>query len=422
MDLSRLSLKEHSSFLLRTASSSIKFLFIIYLSSFHSSSLVGQYAILSTIIAIAVQFIGFELSTIVGREIHKKHIENKLSILRVQYVFYIAVYLLSIPVVFYVFERYFNFPPWVGIVFCFVVLMEHFFTEVFRTLVSLVRVNEATWIQFLKSVPYIIYLIFSFEFFNNSPSLEYIIFCWFFNLVICLFYFLFSYRGYIFSNVKAYFRLSLIFDGLDLARKSTPFFAISILGVLFSQFDKLLIGKELGVDDLGQYFTLFTITSILTLFISLTVGVRQGPNAIKTFSKFGIKSYVETRKILIKSYIVYIFLGLLAVSLIGVTYLYLNESLMQHTYTVTFFLLLLSTALLALGQVYRVDLYLLGKDKVLFLIYLVSFSINVVLLLILLPILGVIGAALSVLISVIVNLIGKVFFSNRYMKMAMSGI
>lgn len=405
------------SFILRGISSGVKFLFVLYLSSFTSGTVVGQYALIATITAITVQLIGFDVTTIIGRLIHKTERNGKVKLLESQYSFYLINYIVFFPLIFFLFLKFVKDDFFFAMLFGFTIVVEHFFTEVFRTLVSLVKVKFATIIQFLKSVPYIVFIILSSFFYDIDISIEFIIISWLMNLLLVFIFFFFKcWNG---LNLDLYF----LFDkktyvGIKhLLFSAIPYFSITVLGVLFSQIDKFFINDYLGHELLGVYFTFFTICSVLTLFISLTVGVNQGPVVIKIFSQSGVGAYISARKRLVSSYFKYITIGFIVSLIVGSLYIYISNKGIYSDNYLSFFILLLSTAILAFGQVFRVDLYLLEKDKVLFLIYISSLLFNLLLLSILLPVYGVLGASITSLISTSFMVFTKIMQSKKYLKL-----
>lgn len=405
------------SFILRGISSGVKFLFVLYLASFASGMVVGQYALVATITAIIVQLIGFDVTTIVGRLIHKTDRAGKFKLLESQYSFYVINYIIFFSLIVFLFVKFVSSDYLLAILFGFTIVVEHFFTEVFRTLVSLVKVKSATIIQFLKSVPYIIVIMLSSFFYNVEISIYFIIISWFVNLLFVSFFFFFKYRNELNLSFKFLFDNTTYVGTKRLLYSAIPYFSITVLGVLFSQVDKFFINDYLGHELLGVYFTFFTICSVLTLFISLTVGINQGPVAIRIFSQSGISKYLPARKRLISSYFKYITLGFIVSFIVGSLYIYMSNNQIYSENYLSFYILLLSTAILAFGQVFRVDLYLLEKDKVLFLIYLSSLLFNLALLYITLPLYGVLGASITSLISTSVMVLAKIIQSRKYLKL-----
>lgn len=402
-------------FILRGLSSGAKLLFVLYLASFSAGSVVGQYAMLVTIVAIAVQLIGFDISTIVGRLIHRVNASNKLKLLKAQYITYLVSYFLFYFVFVFLFYSFVVEEFFWALLFGVIVILEHSFTEVFRTLVSLIHVRLATVIQFFKTVPYVVIIVVFSFFYDIKISIDLILLCWLFNLVCVFIVFLFLFRhklSFFFScNIQVFEKSKEIF--FDAA----PYFSITIFSVFFSQIDKFFINEYMGHESLGVYFTFFTICSVLTLFISLTVGVNQGPAAIKVFSKNGVSEYLEVRRMLIKSYFKYMLLGFFVCLFIGFSYAHFSG---KESYDVLF-VLLLSSAILPFGDVFRLDLYLLEKDKVLLYIYLYSLLLNLLLLYFFVAYYGLFGAAFASLLSSSIIVITMFLKSKKYILLASKG-
>lgn len=415
------SLFSNSSFILRGISAGIKFVFVLYLASFESATIVGQYALLATTLAIAVQVTGLDVTTIVGRIIHKKDHVGKLKLLETQYGLYLLNYIIVFPLILVIFDSFISNDLFLAVLFGFIVIMEHFFTEIFRTLVSLVKVKSATAIQFLKSVPYVVFIIMYSIITKENVSIYLIVTSWLINLIFVFVFFLFKYNKVISLKLNVYFNNKSYFNIKSLILDSLPYFMITILGVLFSQVDKFIINDYLGHELLGVYFTFFTICSVLTLLISLTVGVNQGPLAIKAFSEYGLEKYLQVREQLIRSYFIYISLGFFITLILGLVYIAISNNVIYNDNFMSFIILLVSTSMLAMGHVFRIDLYLLEKDKVLLIIYISSLVFNISILLIMLPIYGVVGASLSSLISTFLMVTMKVFLSNKYIKLSVMG-
>jgi len=399
-------------FLLRASSAAIKFLFVIFLANFESASLVGEYALLATISAIFIQIIGFDVTTVVGRALHKTDRRGKFKLLIKQYSIYAGSYLFFSILIFFSFYVFVGKEIGIAVFFMLIVLLEHFFTEVFRTFVSLVKVKVATIIQFIKTVPYIVFLILFSYISNEDITIENIIFSWFINLfLVFVFFAIYFIKEISFRNLK------FVFVGFieckEILSEAIPYFLVIIFGVLFSNIDKLIIGKYLGNELLGIYFTYFTICSVLSLLISFTVGVKQGPIAIKIFSEKGGSDYLLVRKNLIRDYVRVLIFGGMVIVFVGSIYLIFIENETKIENYITFILLFFSVVFLSLSQPFKLDLCLLKNDVKIVFAFLSSLILNLIILYLLIQKYNIVGAALASAISSLYMLISFYYMSKR---------
>jgi len=403
-------------FLLRGGAAGVKFFFILYLANFQSAVVVGQYAIVATIIAMAIQFIGLELNSAAGRLMHRDKGIYKKVIIIAQYRVYLLSYFITSPIIYAVFYYFVLADLILSFVFLCVVILEHVLTEIFRTLVSDIKVALATKIQFAKSVPYLILLVMYLSITNEEVTISTILYVWLLNLGIVFYYVCVSCQRFWLVDKLSYTSSDLLNTAKQLVMDGFPYFLIAVTSVLFLNLDKFFIKSNLGHELLGVYFTYFSICSILSLLISFTVGVKQGPIAIKAFSEYGHIEYFKVRKVLFNGYIKILAIGGCGVLILGLCFALVTSNELYYQNLNVFFVLLFANLILCFSQIYKLDLYLLKKDKLLFVLFLSSLTLNVCLLLILTPRYGMIGVSASLLISSFTLLYTMIYYSDLSIK------
>ena len=197
--------------------------------------------------------------------------------------------------------------------------------------------------------------------------------------------------------------------------KLTPFLTLIIFvkGIEFS--DKFIIGKTLGSKDAGIYSFLYTIGSIINIFVVSGFYLIYLPELIQKFN-FNKKGF---KKLMIKFSKLNIGFSLLMVFLIKITEEFLIHltgklELLEYTNMLTY--ILIGFVFWNTSLIPHIFLYISNNEKVLMYITGLAFIVNVSSTFYLINLYGVFGVALSFVITYFFMLLCKSYISYRIWK------
>ncbi|NCP71778.1 flippase [archaeon] len=209
---------------------------------------------------------------------------------------------------------------------------------------------------------------------------------------------------YLFFIVKKYVKLNLklnISFFIEKLKYSWPFALSNLFTIIFFNFDKLFISFFINDFQLGLYSSSVTLISFLTAIISLFSFV-----FFNLFSKYSFKKQVSSilNKFLKVSMIISfpIFLGGILLSKEIIQLVFGSEYILAST---SFSILLLFFFLMSFSVIFTIFLMAHNKEKFVLKIRGISTGINIFLNFIFIPLFGIIGAAITTVISEIINLI-----------------
>lgn len=406
--------------LMRFGAAGAKFAFVFVIASTGSTSLMGDYAILMVFVGLGSQFLGFELNAGIARVVHSRSKAQKLELIASQFLFHLSTYLvLLVPLVLTVAMAlmctYLE-----ALLFLVVVYVEHFAVEIYRILVTLLKANQASYFQFWRTVPFISCLVVVAGISPEHVNLKVVASVWTLNTVIAILWVFFSNIAKndarrIFASTRLRLAAKVVFQAKHL-------YFISCAGALTAYADKLIILNILGKDAVGVVYFFYSLASVMSLVVSFTVGVKEGPLAIKQFETGDILSFEKTHRRLRNKYIA--LAAMLAIFLVVVFYVSglfgFNKYISRLD---VFVVIVVSTAISIQADVVKLDYYLKRRDKSLLLVNITLLLLTMVLVYFLTSKFQMIGSAYamataSVLMIVLLS-IGK--FLTRNSELSQNG-
>ncbi len=248
---------------------------------------------------------------------------------------------------------------------------------------------------------------------NKVPLIIYIV-----AIYILSFFAYFNWKKQIGNNKVKYINLSISSDTIyptywTILAVSFPMLLTSMLTFIMAWTDTIMIGMLLNEKDVGVYSIALRISYIIS-FILFAVNSITAP---KIASEFSQQNYLEFKKLSqftsqigiwvgIPVFIIILIFGKELLALFGKEFVFGFSSLI----------------LLSIGQFINVSvgsigyiLAMIGKQNVMSLIVFISFLINIVLNLYLIPLYGILGAAIATMISTIFwNLLGLIYLRFKY--------
>jgi O-antigen/teichoic acid export membrane protein len=399
----------------RGISACLKLFFLLYIARVNGNVFVGEYSLIMSVTGISIILLGFEIHSGFGRIIHNLDNSTQKDYIGSQLKFYITLYLISIPLLIYLSIWYIKLNFLTSLILAITICIEHLTLELFRILITKLKTREAIIFNFIKSVPFILILILL-DYFNivKVSIFIYILF-WLINNILSIFLLFTKFK---IKNILPAFKDIYYYDYkhfMLLANESKFYFLLSIIGSITSNFDKIILSKTIGLEKLGIYFALLSFGSIINIFLSYTIGMHQGPIIVKDFAIFGYLDYIKKRVFLLKDYFIYSF-----ISSIIIFFVFLVSNFLKITnyneFLFEFVLVIFSIIILAMSEVYKMDIYLAKHDKVLFKTTFYVLIISISNIYIFSSKFGIIGATTAIFINSIIQLLFFIFYSNKSLK------
>jgi O-antigen/teichoic acid export membrane protein len=384
-----------------------KFLLVVYISKNMSFEALGLYNIVAVTVAWSVYVIGFEfyafsLRHIVGEttQIISSHVFN-------QVIFHLAGY--SILFVLCPVLVGLDFVPLALLpYFIFITIFDQLSQECFRICVALERSQFANFIHLVKSGLWVYPLLLLPIVFNQSISVHLILGSWLVGTVMAFVIgaLKLSHLGVLnFKGIKL--NIDWIKQGIVVA---FPFLIISISQLTMDFSDRYLIDYFLGKADVGIYSFYYGIASVpITLITSVLVS--QYYSRIINVYKFETpesERQTQIRRFLFQCVGLAILCSIGALILIQFLLNFIGrQQLIDHIDL--FYLMLVQVLLFSFQVVIQTVLYARHDDKYLLYSALGAAVLNILINLILIPVMGINGAALATIVSMSLMLATRFF-------------
>lgn len=346
---------------LRGGSAAARFLFIIYLAMVADATLVGQAALITTLVTLFTQLAGLEVHQVLGRQLHAMTPEErKIQLMHQGYICVVA-YVVLIPAAAIAYpEIVFEYFPLVGIIF----LFEHFITEHFRLNILLLQPLQATRLLAMKNIGWILVFIAVVESGFASPSLPLIIWCWVGMLTAIAMPLL--WRAKVFSFVWGFFAVSdWRLDAWRLLSGARPFMISATAVACTGAVDKLIMGRFFSLDELGIYYFYQSCALVPSLIATFTLGTTLWPQCIKAASLKNKELYSREWHRMLRLFWVISVIGSIVAALILP---YIIDLLNKPDYGSRlniFYWLLGASALSTLCDPHKLDLFVTHRDAAL---------------------------------------------------------
>lgn len=384
---------------LRVLSMVAKFLLIIYIGKYFSTEVLGEYGLFVTTITITIYFLGLDFYTYNTREVLHKKEDERVALIRDQFIFHSLIYILVLPLLVLVFMfdvidyKYM-------LLFYLVLIMEHISQELFRLYTTLSMPIVANLLLFFRSGMwvYVLILLWMYDV-KDTKNLSFIYLSWFIGSFI--------------SIVIGFAYLMKLYDPKALKRSidwlwikkgvkvSIPFFVGTIAYKVIEFSDRYMIDYYMAKSDVGIYTFYGNIANTMQTLVFTLVIMIYYPKMIALYRD----SETEKFEQIVKKF----FVEVLAYSLITIASIaVLIHPVLDYLGKVEFvqslsilWILLGATLTLNLSLVPHYVLFVKHKDITIRNITIFAAGLNIVLNMILIPIYGLSGAANATLMSFI---------------------
>jgi O-antigen/teichoic acid export membrane protein len=388
--------------LLRSFSMLGKFLIVVYIAKYFSTAELGVYGLFNSTIIIALYLLGFEFYNYSTREILAADAGRLSLFIRNQFIAFGFTYLIVLPVMVPILYR--QFLPYQYFFWFYAVLIsEHISIEFYRLFTILSRPVLANVIFFIKTGLWSLALIALWmSGFDSLLRLEFVWLAWFGGSFLACLVSLISIRRlkiHVFTHAPVDW--AWIRQGFKVG---LPFFIIAISVRLIEQAGRFFLDIWASKSLVGIYSFFWNIANLLNIVIFTAVIMILFPKLVETHKK-NLQAEFEKAMRQFKKliYLSSLFLALALVLAIRPMLHYLGKNEF-YPYLSTYYILILAHALLNISYIPHYILYVRDADKVIMWYTVLAAVVNIGGNFILIPALGMLGAAISILLSYLVIL------------------
>lgn len=369
-----------------------KFLLVFFIARYLSAESMGLYGLMTTSVGVAVYFLGMDFYVYNTREILQGKNDDRLYMIRDQFIFHVCVYLLILPALctFFVF----GFLPWKYAYIYFVILIfEHLSQEISRIMIALFMPVWSNFLQFLKTGLWPILVVFCILVYKPICDIRDVFYFWAVGVVLSFgvgIYIL--YRQGICLKTNRAINWKWIRIG---CYKSALFFCGTLAFLIVQHIDKYIIKYYFDDSLLGVYSFFANIANVINVFVSNGIVMLIYPEMIKTFKDKRHEEYNKlVKKLTVNTISASLLIGFFAV--IGIEFiLQLIAKDIYFENLAVYMVLVVASVINVLAQIPHYILYSHSKDKEIFYATIIAAGSSCMLNFFFVPTLGILGAALS---------------------------
>jgi O-antigen/teichoic acid export membrane protein len=394
--------------LLRLISMLGKFLIVVYIAKYFLTQDLGIFGLFNSTVILAMYLLGFEFYNFNTREILAARSEKISVLIRNQFIAFGFTYLLILPIL--IPMLYLQFLPRQYLIWFYAILItEHVSVEFYRIFTILARPIFANFIFFIKNGSWSLGLIALWlSGIDSTKTLQSVWLAWFGgSLLACLLSWFYLRH----LKIRLFDRAAVDWTWIKKGFKiSIPFFVVAISLRLIEQSGRFFLDLWTTKSLVGIYTFFWNIANMINVLIFTGIIMILFPKLIESYKKEQRFEFEENLR-QFKKMICWssFFLSGLLVLLIKPLLVILGKGEFSP-YLDSYYILVLAFALLNLSYIPHYILYAKDADKVIMWCTLCAAIINITGNFLLIPGLGLSGAALSILLSYLVMGGGKYYF------------
>lgn len=387
-----------------------KFLLVYFLARALTVEQYGFWGIFTTSVSLSLYVVGLDFYTYSTRRILEYPEADRSPMLRDQLLFYMLSYAILFPLLSLLFV--WNVIEWKFAIFFYAILIfEHLAQESYRTFVVFKKPVIANIVLFLRSGLWAYLLIvFWIGGADALKNLKAVYLFWLGGGITAFVVTLFFLSRFKFRSVR---NVPVNWTWIRQGIRVSLFFFIGTVGYKIIEFaDRYFIDYFHGKEEVGVYSFYASMCNMVETFVHTAVIIIFSPRLIESFH-ISNYAYRKTHAKFAKKVVFYtlgisIFLALVILPLLKT----LQEEQYMRAYP-TFLVLVAAKVALNFSLIFHYILYVRKNDFPIIKATLFAALINILLNFILIPNLGVMGAALSTLISFVILLLMKMYYSRQ---------
>lgn len=388
-----------------------KFLLIIYIGKYLSVSELGEYGLFATTITIAIYFLGLDFYTYNTREILAKQHDERLKLIRDQFVFHLLVYVVILPLLLTVFAMGIIKTEFI-VYFYLILIFEHLSQELYRLFTTLKKPVFANVLLFIRTGVWVYVLIMFWLL--GVESLMNLIVVWygwaigsFLSIVLGIIY---LNREYTFSSLSNNVDWGWIINGIHI---SIPFFIGTLAYKIIEFSDRYMIDYYMTKADVGIYTFFGGIANTVNIVVFTLVIMIYYPLLVEQYQNAQIDKFKQTLKIFSsKTLITSLGVSVILLLLVWPVLEYMDKVEFQNSITV-FWLLIVANIILNISMISHYHLYALKKDLIIRNATILGALVNIPLNIFFIKCFGLQGAAIATMMSFTVIWILKLLAIRR---------
>ncbi len=387
-----------------------KFILIYLLADTLTVEQNGIWGIFATSISLSLYVVGLDLYTYSTRRILDYPIAERSPMLRDQMVFYLISYAVLFPILAMLFV--FDVIEWRFAIFLYAILVfEHLAQESYRTFVVFSRPILANIILFLRSGvwTYLLILLWALGF-DEVKNLKAVYVFWLGGGVAAFILTLIFLSKFKFNAVR---HIPINWGWIRQGIKVSALFFIGTVGYKIIEFaDRYFIDFYHGKEEVGVYTFYASMCNMVETFVHTSVIILFSPKLIESFHRSNF-AYRKTHAKFAKNVVLNTLIVSVVLLLVMIPLLRQIESQEYIRAYPTFIVLVLAKVALNFSLVFHYILYVRKNDFPIIKATVLAAIINILLNFILIPPMGVMGAALATLASFIIILLMKMYYSRN---------
>lgn len=371
----------------------------------------GIYGIITATLGILIYIIGFDFYVFNTREIVNNKNEAGPKIIN-QLVFHLIGYIAIIPIMMILIVNLEFLDKEYFYLFPFLIIAEHLGQELYRLYTTYEKSIQANAFLFLRNGLWVWLVFYDFFVAKNDIALEKYVSYWLafslISLIISLFYL--NYK--ILKDIDLFKNVRIDFDWIKGGLKVAGLFFISSLSFQIIQVsDRFMIDFYQGKKEVGIYTLYSQFANVLEVFVFTGVTMIYYPKLLQKISNATEykSTIIEFKK---KLFLIAISLVIIFIVIVPKLLVFMDKKSFLNEIEV-FYVLLLGGFIFAQSHVYHYDLFVKKKDSVLVKIALFAAILNILVNIVLIPIVGILGAAIATLTSFLFILILKMYHVKK---------
>jgi O-antigen/teichoic acid export membrane protein len=403
--------KGHASLFLRGTALAAKFMLFIFLADNFSAEVFGEFGIFFTSITLSLYLVGLDFYTYSSREMLENGMSVQNTMLRDQFLFYIANYVVFFPLLSILFITGTIDTTYI-IYFYSILLLEHLGQEAYRVLIIFSKPIAANILLFIRTGAWCYALILLLLLgYTNLITIELVFLFWIAGgllTLLCTIYFFRIYNLQLF--VKGKVNVHWIKKGLQVCML---FFLATAGYKVIDLADRYILQAYHSKTEAGVYVFYANISNLVETVVFTAVITIYTPQLIALFSRDEIAYRKLFKKFTKQVYFYTLITAICAMLVVYFVILRMQTPRFTAAYG-AFVLLVTGKAVLNISYIYHYILYVRRKDHTIVISTLAAALLNIILNFILIPKLHLNGAAIATISSLTVLLFIKYMYAKKY--------
>ncbi|MBC8046805.1 MAG: polysaccharide biosynthesis C-terminal domain-containing protein [Fimbriimonadaceae bacterium] len=388
-----------------------KFILIILIAEIFTLEQLGVWGIFTTSITLMMYIVGIDFYTFSTRTFLRVPPKERGAMLRDQFVFYLLNYAVLLPIL-----AFTLFPGIIEMKYIFffyaILILEHLSQEAHRTLVVFSKPLQANILLFFRNGLWVYVLVILWLLgFEKLKTINWIFIFWISGGIITLFYSAYTFSAFRLTSIKTIpINWKWIKEGIKV---SLLFFTGTIGYRIIDVADRYFIKYYRSEAEAGIYVFYATLSNLIEIIVYTAVIIIFTPKLIEQFNS-DTNNYKETFYQFARQ-IIYYTCGAFILLIAGVipVLFFLDKPEFSENIPV-FILLSFSKAILSLSLIFHYILYIRRRDRQIVIATIIGAVITIALNFIMIPVIGMIGAAISTLTGLCLLFGFKFIFSYKY--------